>query len=289
MSPDHVIDASGINPILGPYRPVDRRTKSNTYDMWEEYLCVQTVEPPALVICVFEALSEPPSYWFDEDGELCPNRTLNGRLFAPAFHEGIAVSGVDSFVCGPLVVSPDGDVATVTSWDQPTVAAALEYLSWPTSDLLIPKILNIATTANGPSVLPEGLISAYLNTDYIVRSSDSAFSLHIGESSQELAALFEDAERCTCAFVTAWNPEGEITTEADNHQCNRLLRHDLGATSAAVFDGVGVGSDNTWQPEESYLGVGLSFDQAVHLGRHYRQNAIVWVECDCIPKLVLLR
>ena len=55
------------------------------------------------------------------------------------------------------------------------------------------------------------------------------------------------------------------------------------------MNGRGIGSDETWPPEESFLALGLGYEQAVHIARHYGQNAFVWVEEDCVPKLILLR
>ena len=53
--------------------------------------------------------------------------------------------------------------------------------------------------------------------------------------------------------------------------------------------GAGVGTIGDWPPEPSILVLGCSWEQAVHLGHHYSQNAIVWIGEDAVPRLVLLR
>jgi hypothetical protein len=68
-----------------------------------------------------------------------------------------------------------------------------------------------------------------------------------------------------------------------------LLKCELEALGATVFEGVGQGDDLAWPGEASYLALGLSRDQACLLGRKYQQNAIVWIGTNGTPELVLLR
>lgn len=284
-----IVDASGVSPVMGPFRQLDRRSRSNAYDVWDEYLCSRTGGQPSLATCVFEALSEPPDEWFDEDGEPCPDRLLDGQTFPPAFYDGNPVSELGIFVCGALTVSPSGDELLLEAWSEIAVRRALEQLEWRMTDELVAHIMKAASAPARVSELPEPLVSAYLDTSYRVENDGGSFVLRIGATSEHLAELLRNTGCRTATFVTAWNPLGRPLPQAENRQRNRLLRRDLEMISSAVFLGEGAASDRTWPAEPSYLSLGLSFEEAVHVGRHYRQNAIVWADEGSVPILVLLR
>jgi hypothetical protein len=44
-----------------------------------------------------------------------------------------------------------------------------------------------------------------------------------------------------------------------------------------------------WPIEASYLVLGIALNEACELGKKYEQNAIVWCDSTCLPRLVLLR
>lgn len=288
MQSDLVIDAAGANPVLGAYRIVDERDQSNAYDVWSEFLCVTPSPTPRLSTCVFGAIAEPPDDWFDDDGEPLPHRSLDGTLFPPAFFEGDPVGLVESFVCGPLVVSPGGDETALASAQESEVVQTLEGLGWPADPPLVSRILG-ALASQQTSQLSSDLLRAYLSTRYVVDHSGSSFELRIGEKCDALLPHLAGREAGGAAFLTAWNPEGQQLDDQMNRHRNCLLKADLESIATTVLAGRGIGRDETWPPEESFLGIGLSFEQAIHVGRHYAQNAIVWAAQDCVPKLVLLR
>jgi len=68
-----------------------------------------------------------------------------------------------------------------------------------------------------------------------------------------------------------------------------ILRKDITQNDLVIIDGYGENSEAEWEKEDSYLILGLSLNQAKVLGVKYEQNAIVWVNENLIPDLVLLR
>ncbi len=56
-----------------------------------------------------------------------------------------------------------------------------------------------------------------------------------------------------------------------------------------AIEGEGEGPDGAWPAEKSLFVFGVDLETARMLGVRYRQNAVVWVGEDAVPKLVLLR
>ena len=46
---------------------------------------------------------------------------------------------------------------------------------------------------------------------------------------------------------------------------------------------------NQFEGKPSFLIIGIEYNQACDIGKHYKQNAILWCGNDCIPKLELLK
>lgn len=63
---------------------------------------------------------------------------------------------------------------------------------------------------------------------------------------------------------------------ARNRERNAQLRTELDELAVVVFDGLGRGPDPSWQPEESFLVLGVSRAAASELGSRWGQNAVVW-------------
>jgi hypothetical protein len=139
------------------------------------------------------------------------------------------------------------------------------------------------------SLISQELISAFLATDYRVRSDTGPFVLRIGQRSNELSDLFERTGLKSAAFITAENPFSVSVSDKDNHASHSRLCEDLARLSLQFFEGEGQGDDETWPAEKSVLILGIERDDAGSLGTKYGQNAIVWIGAEAVPELILLR
>lgn len=137
--------------------------------------------------------------------------------------------------------------------------------------------------------LDPALVQAYRRTRYSAALDGEAIVLRVDVLSPVMAAAIAAAGAPGAAFITAENPYSTPSAAQDNAASQALLKSELAALGATVFEGVGQGDDPTWPGEASYLAVGISRDQACLLGRKYQQNAIVWVGANGTPELVLLR
>ena len=129
------------------------------------------------------------------------------------------------------------------------------------------------------------LIAAYYAAHYQVMHPSGAFTLYIGQYSSALARLFAEHQVTTAAFITAYNPHSQPTDAAQNHQAQQRLANDL--TRYVYYAGVGLDPLGEWENEASFLVLGISLEQALLLGQRYQQNAIVWVEENVIPAIII--
>ena len=136
--------------------------------------------------------------------------------------------------------------------------------------------------------LPESLISAYRATRYRVFTSPD-FELAVGQPSSALADLCRTHTVNSAAFLTAWNPEGNLQNETANREAFARLQERVASHGVTVIAGFGEDPDGAWAGEESLLALGLSREAACDIGAEFRQNAIVWAGADAVPELILLR
>jgi len=135
-------------------------------------------------------------------------------------------------------------------------------------------------------MLDEKLKKAYLSTTYkLVEHADVA--LRVGQKNQALEKLYKDFQVFSGAFVTAWNPYSRALSKNENHGLNQELHAWINARGLICFRGIGVGDDNNWPGEESYLILGLSREEAEELGKLFKQNAVIWVGQSTVPELLV--
>ena len=115
------------------------------------------------------------------------------------------------------------------------------------------------------------LINAYKETDFIVY--DPAIVIKVSQANSLLDELLLKNQATVWAYITAWNPYSELTDKNLNEERNDQLHKDI--RPYKFFEGEGVGRDPSWEPEKSFLILGISREEAIRFGKKYRQNAIV--------------
>ena len=132
-------------------------------------------------------------------------------------------------------------------------------------------------------------IEAYRNTDYRFGERLDAITLRIGRRSDKLASLYVNSGHTCAAFITACNPFGEAQSKAANDDIHARLGKELRRLSNHVTQGVGTDPSGAWPEEDSFLALGIDLEAAKILGIRYKQDAIVWTDCESEPILILLR
>jgi hypothetical protein len=138
------------------------------------------------------------------------------------------------------------------------------------------------------SAIPPETISAYLDTDFCV-DGETPFVVRIGAPCEALQTLYANYGCDACAFVTAFNPLGEITGDALNDDRQAAFAQTLDQRGLPYLNGAGRDPHGKYQAEPSFLVLGTSLDEASAIGRELRQNAIVWCGADRVAQLILLR
>ena len=131
----------------------------------------------------------------------------------------------------------------------------------------------------------EELIKAYLETDFKV--NDPIITIKCDKLNPELDHLLIINNSVEWAYITAWNPYSEPTDFAQNVERNNMLKKDL--IKYRIFEGEGVGADPKWEPEKSFLVLGINREDAINIGRSYRQNAIVVGSLHSVAELVWIK
>ena len=119
------------------------------------------------------------------------------------------------------------------------------------------------------------LFEAYKNTTYRVYSPIGKIDIRIGVINPLLQQLLLNNSSESWAFITACNPYSVMQNEDVNTLLNTQLEDYLSGKRYLFFKGMGVGDDNSWEPEASFMVLDIRIEDAVKLGRHFKQNAIV--------------
>jgi hypothetical protein len=138
------------------------------------------------------------------------------------------------------------------------------------------------------SIVSTQQLAAFHATEYYVDIPGDSFVLRIGTPSPALQRLHQTYGVTSSAYLTAWNPLGEIATPEQNAGSQAALARDLDDLDVTTLPGEGKDPASGWA-EQSLLALGLPREQAVALGSKYRQLAIVFSEEDAVPQLVTLR
>jgi hypothetical protein len=132
-------------------------------------------------------------------------------------------------------------------------------------------------------------VRAYLATNYRLGHTEHDITLNLGVRSARLATLFTSSGVACGAFLTAYNPRGAIQSGEANDRGHDELAAMLRDQGLQAVEGSGSGEGTDWPAEKSYFALGQQLDAAKQIGRHFDQDAIVWVGADAVPQLILLR
>ena len=130
------------------------------------------------------------------------------------------------------------------------------------------------------------LKAAYNSTTY--RVNDLNLNIKVNQESEELRQLLIDNNAEQWAFITACNPHSQVLSDEENNQRQNELKELLIANKYQIYEGLGVGEDESWEAEESFLIFGISQKEAELMGKKFHQNAILFGELSSLPSLIYL-
>lgn len=144
-------------------------------------------------------------------------------------------------------------------------------------------------SVDNPEALTDDLLNSYRNTTYWAITDTEYIPIRIDARGAQIDLLLRETGFNTWAFVTAANPYSRQQSPALNAINNIALRQDLDARGMLYYRGLGVADDNLWPPEDSYLVLDISVEDAVDLGKKHTQNAVVVGRVGEAARLALCR
>lgn len=130
------------------------------------------------------------------------------------------------------------------------------------------------------------LFEAYKNTTYRVYLPLSEIDIRIGVMNPLLQELLFRNNSESWAFITACNPYSVMQNEDVNTLLNTQLEDYLSEKRYVFFKGMGVGDDDLWEHEASFMVLDIRKEDAVKLGRQFKQNVIVTGVIGNAPELI---
>ena len=130
------------------------------------------------------------------------------------------------------------------------------------------------------------LFEAYKNTTYRVYSPIGKIDIRIGVINPLLQQLLLNNSSKSWALITACNPYSVMQNEDVNTLLNTQLEDYLLEKQYLFFKGMGVGDDDSWEPEASFMVLNIRKEDAVKLGKQFKQNAIVTGVIGNLPELI---
>jgi hypothetical protein len=135
--------------------------------------------------------------------------------------------------------------------------------------------------------MDNALVAAYQSAEYAV-CTDTEFVMLVDTYSPSLQRTMTEKQFTQAAFITAFNPYSEMLDVSENLKRHNALSKELNDLGFDFLQGIGRDKDGQWQGEKSVLVLNITNDTAKFLGNKYGQNAIIWIEEDAIPQLLLL-
>ena len=101
------------------------------------------------------------------------------------------------------------------------------------------------------------------------------FAISSGEKHPDLDLELGQEEVQSWVFITGYNPFSMYTPHK-NAQCNRVLRQKIIASGCRFWEGWGIPHCSFWDPEASFLVLGIDEESALLWKQEYNQNAVVF-------------
>jgi len=124
--------------------------------------------------------------------------------------------------------------------------------------------------------IPKYLINSYFSARFRVFIEHGEVVLIPGEKSEKLLKLHPEFNLLTSAVITAYNPYSEETKDSINEAENINLKETISKHWNFVL-AEGFDPNGQWKPEPSVLILGIELNDAISIGKQYKQNAIVYI------------
>jgi len=130
------------------------------------------------------------------------------------------------------------------------------------------------------------LLSAYQETDYVVNNNQLETIMRVGEQNSVVAHWLSDSKLKYAGFITAFNPDSIMLSDAENQQRHQQLISIVEHKNLQFIEGFGKGRDNKWPAETSLLISANSKHTLNKLAAKFGQAAFVLVDARGFVELI---
>ena len=109
----------------------------------------------------------------------------------------------------------------------------------------------------------------------------------INEQNDALCQLLKKHNSSSAFFITAFNPGSKLYSLSENNKNQERLQQQLVRITSIFYKGQSECTKGTWPIEESFLVLNISKNQAIEIGKHFKQMAIVEINHTGLSGLLL--
>jgi len=139
------------------------------------------------------------------------------------------------------------------------------------------------------SELDAELVAQYRQAIYQVGMGSDAFDVKVNQYSERMFQLMGEKHVSYAAIITAYNPLSQVCDVQRNQAAYHRLRNTLMHTAFPLIESVNIDPFGIWPDERSICVLGIDLETICTMGRKFEQNAIIWIERNGVPQLVILR
>lgn len=136
--------------------------------------------------------------------------------------------------------------------------------------------------------IDQALLEAYQNTIYRVMSP-TVIDIRLGKWNPALNHFLETQNAVTWALITAHNPHSQLLTTAENEARHISLTAEATRVGYRFFPAINFSAASDWPPEVGLFILNIAQEDALCLGRHFDQNAIVFGVIHQLPQLLFCK
>lgn len=124
----------------------------------------------------------------------------------------------------------------------------------------------------------------YKNAYYLVY--DLNYNIKLDELNLVIDYLLKDIDIKEWGFISGFNPQSVPHCKEENNSFNENLFNDLNEYTILLGEGGDIEGD--WEPEKSFLVLGINKNELIKLGKEYDQKAVIYGEIGKKAELLFI-
>lgn len=116
----------------------------------------------------------------------------------------------------------------------------------------------------------------YNNAYYLIY--DLKYHINLNGLNPEIDTLLKDIDIKEWGFITGFNPQSISHCKEENNSFNENLFNDLNEYTILLGEGGDIEGD--WEPEKSFLVLGINKKELINLAIKYNQKAVIYGEIN---------